>query len=267
MPYQVAIDRYASARYLVWQSAHPEPPYNHEVMRRFHHNWELGRYRQVRNWSGLARDWLHRAETSWSFYFGLLLSLPLLALPWVVRARRMRPLVLIAAVMLVGLALELFFFPHCAAPATALLMALLATGMRHLSVWVRRRKGSSALVAPAFVVLAAFMVSIRAGGAYLRTPAGMWWHPLQDEAPWSRRPVLESLNVSGTRHLVLVRYALDHDFHREWVYNDADIDQARAVWARDMARERNAELLRYFHDRACWVLEPDAAPLKLSRCD
>jgi hypothetical protein len=123
------------------------------------------------------------------------------------------------------------------------------------------------LVAPAFVLIAALMVPIRAGGAYLRTPVGSGWHPLQDAPYWSRTPVLKALNASGGRHLVLVKYAPDHDPLREWVYNEADIDRARVVWARDMARERNAELLRYFHDRACWVLEPDATPLKLSRCD
>jgi hypothetical protein len=266
MPYQVAIDRYASARYLVWQPAHPEPTYNHEVMRRFYRDSELKHYREVRNWQGLMLDWLYRAGICWSFYLGWMLTLPLLALPWIVRTRRMRPLVLIAAVMAAGLALELFFFPHYAALVTALITAFAAAGMRHLSIWVRRHKGNSALVAPAFVLVAAFMVPIWAGGAYLRIPAGIYWHPLQDAASWSRSPVLRSLKAYGGRHLVLVRYAPDHDPLREWVYNKADIDRARVVWARDMG-QRNAELLRYFQDRACWVLEPDATPLKLSRCD
>lgn len=267
MPYQVAIDRYASARYLVWQSPHPEPVYNHEVMHRFYRDRELDHYRQTRSPEGLLRAWAERAGIAWSFFLGLLLSLPLLALPWIVRTRRMRPLLLSAVVMLLGLALELFFSCHYVAPVTALLMALLAEGLRHICIWVRRRKGASALVAPAFLAVAVFMVFIRTGSAYLRVPASMWWHPLQDAASWSRTPVVKSLAAAGGRHLVLVKYAPDHDTGREWVYNDADIDRARIVWARDMGRDRNAELLRYFHDRACWVLEPDATPLKLSRCD
>jgi hypothetical protein len=267
MPYQVAFDRYASARYLVWQPEHPEPAYNHEVMRRFYRDWERKHYREVHNWQGLSADWLYRAGVAWVFYLGPTLAVPLLALPWMVRSRRLRPLLLIGAVMAVGLALELFFFPHYAAPVTALIMTFVAAGIRQLSIWVRRRGGNNALVAPAFLLLAVLMVPIRAGSAYLRIPSDIYSHPFQDRTAWSRSPVLDLLKAHGGRHLVLVRYTPDHDPLKEWVYNRADIDGARVVWARDMGRERNAELLRYFHDRACWVLEPDATPLKLTRCD
>jgi hypothetical protein len=40
-----------------------------------------------------------------------------------------------------------------------------------------------------------------------------------------------------------------HDVDREWVYNAADIDFAKIVWARDMGAAQNQELLNYFHDR------------------
>jgi len=64
--------------------------------------------------------------------------------------------------------------------------------------------------------------------------------------------------------LAIVRYKPDHDWDREWVYNDADIDRARVVWARDMGSAQNEELISYFKGRQVWLVEPDETPPKLS---
>jgi hypothetical protein len=41
----------------------------------------------------------------------------------------------------------------------------------------------------------------------------------------------------------------------DWVYNEADIDNARVVWARDMGGSANKELTDYFEHRRVWLLE------------
>ncbi len=59
------------------------------------------------------------------------------------------------------------------------------------------------------------------------------------------------------RQLVIVRYGTHHDVDWEWVWNAADIDDSKVVWARDMGEAANQELLEYFKDRRVWRLNGD----------
>jgi hypothetical protein len=56
---------------------------------------------------------------------------------------------------------------------------------------------------------------------------------------------------------VLVRYGPHHIVYEEWVYNAANIDQSRIVWARAMPGGKDDELLRYYPDRRVWILDDD----------
>jgi len=62
---------------------------------------------------------------------------------------------------------------------------------------------------------------------------------------------------------VLVHYSPNHDPLLEWVYNGADIDGQKVVWARDMGADQNEELLRYYSNRRAWLLEADDVPPNL----
>jgi hypothetical protein len=77
--------------------------------------------------------------------------------------------------------------------------------------------------------------------------------------------MLAELKKDGERHLVIVRYGPEHSPDKEWVYNNANIDGAKVVWAREMDPAQNRRLLEYFQDRRAWLLEVirDDSPLTL----
>ena len=73
-----------------------------------------------------------------------------------------------------------------------------------------------------------------------------------DEVP-RRLEIVDRLQRTPGRHLVVVDYAPDHFEHFEWVENGADIDGSRIVWAHSIPSS-NAALFRYFRDRHIWLL-------------
>jgi hypothetical protein len=73
----------------------------------------------------------------------------------------------------------------------------------------------------------------------------------------SRAVIAKKLSQTPGKHLILVRYEEDHNVHDEWVYNGAEIDTAKVLWARELDAEQNAKLFAYFKDRNIWLVEPD----------
>lgn len=276
MPYQVNRDTYAVTSVFLWRAPRPAPLYHHEVMRDFYLNVELPghlRARQPENWPGLVLDKLVLLDEA---YLGPALTLPLLMFPYVLRDRRRRFLMLASGALLAGLALEVWTRPLYAAPGTAAVFALVAQAVRHLRACrfrtlelpgltrQTRDRGLSKGPRPGkFLAWTLPLVCLVMLGVCAACPRCA--DPWQCTAPAIfRSPFIKWLNRQVGRHLVIVRYKPAHNVHQEWVYNEADIDHARIVWAREMDEASNRRLLQYFKDRRAWLLEPDDIPLKLS---
>jgi len=257
MTYQVNRGTYAMAPYFLWQSPRPEPVYRHAVMREFY-EWELKRFEENRTLKGaLSRSW-EKTSSSWRFYFGPIFTLPLLMLPWAGHDRRLRFPLIAAGVFVLGLSVETWTMPHYVAPATAVIYIVVIQCMRHLGV-CRRRKGTGMALVRAIPAIACAMVIVRVVAAAANVPLEPKWPRGNLERP---RLIRELERLPG-KDLVLVRYGPHHDVDWEWVYNRADIDASRIVWARDMGPADNREILQYFHDRRAWLLYADDVPPKL----
>jgi hypothetical protein len=79
-----------------------------------------------------------------------------------------------------------------------------------------------------------------------------------------RAHILAELERYAGPQLAIVRYTSDHSPFDEWVYNTADIDKSKVVWAREGESGNILDLLRYFHDRRVWLVEPDSDPPRAS---
>jgi len=70
--------------------------------------------------------------------------------------------------------------------------------------------------------------------------------------------VEEQLEKLPGRQLVFVHYGPRHQIYEELVYNRADIDGSKVVWARSLGAEKDAELVQHYTDRQIWTLDEDA---------
>jgi hypothetical protein len=265
MTYQVNRETYATAPYFLWQKPRPEPVYHHKVMRDFY-RWELEQFEENRTLPGALRRTRDKLVGFWQFYFGPALSIPLLAFPCILRDRRMRFPLTALAVFVAGLVPQTWTLPHYLAPATPLLYLALMQCMRHMRLWKCRYSPQGAAMVRMIVVVCCAMFLLRIAAAITHTPI---------EPPWprgnmDRAAIIRQLERMPGNQLVIVRYqstyGVQHDVDHEWVYNDADIDHAKIVWARDMGEKDNEELLQYFHGRKIWLIEGDSPRPQLTPC-
>jgi len=45
--------------------------------------------------------------------------------------------------------------------------------------------------------------------------------------------------------------------HDDWVFNGAEIDSTKLLWARETNPQQNQKLFDYFKDRQIWLIEPE----------
>jgi hypothetical protein len=90
------------------------------------------------------------------------------------------------------------------------------------------------------------------------------WDSINHQNPERRILVNQQLAEIPGQVLVFVRYSPQHIFQDEWVYNEASIDSARIIWARDLGAQENEKLRALYPGREVLLLEPDFKPPRLS---
>jgi hypothetical protein len=258
MPYQVYEATYGYTPSFLWQQPGPEPAYHHEIMRKFYQGI-LRDYSEKRTLQGFLEFEGSKLLMTWAFFFGAALSIGLLSLPWVVYDRRMRFPLMAALLFLLGGAGETWYWPHYFAPATGLVYLIAVQGMRHLKFWRWHGRPVGIELVRSIPLICVALVMVRVAAVVAHAPLEASW-PRGDLA---RAGILQSLQNSPGEHLILVHYKPGHTPDREWVYNAADIDQSKVVWARDMSESDNRELLQYFRSRTVWRIDPDERPTRL----
>ena len=270
LPYTVDRNTYAIAPYYVWQHERPEPHYHHTALRNFYRQNELKTFDAVHKPFGLVFVTLGKVVLSFVFFAGIILLIPLIMLEQALRSRRIRLLIVCVLVLVPGMLIEVFLIPHYLSPFTAAFYAIGLQCMRHLRVWKPGKRPVGLALVRGCVVLCIGMAAIRLASRPLHIVNGEWPNP--NWSGWGfgpeshgtdRAAIQQALNDVPGKHLVLVRYKPDHDSMFEWVYNAPDIDNSKVIWAHDMDAASNAELIRYYHDRDVWLVQPDLKTGKL----
>jgi hypothetical protein len=65
-------------------------------------------------------------------------------------------------------------------------------------------------------------------------------------------------------HLVFVKAKTNPSNLFQWIYNTADIDGSRFVWARDLGDVGNAQLAASMAGRSVWMVDPNVEPASLT---
>jgi hypothetical protein len=260
MPYVAHEKQYNVWSVWLWNNnPGPAPAYSNPVLRDFWLN-AFGKEKQftadhvfkthVSDLLGLSRFFL-----GWPIVLSMMAGVVPLS-----KNRKARQVFLLGALFYAGCAMDARLFPQYAAPATALVYLLAALGLRTAWRHAPGSPGERKMLAAAVVAL---LVVTTAVGLF--TPKGRFYFSATDyhvKAKWARTE--EQLTHEPGQHLVLVKYGPRHDPWEELVYNRADIDGARIVWARSLGAEEDSRLIRYYSNRTVWLLEEDGE-VKLKR--
>ncbi len=310
-------DRMITTAMFLWQHDKPPITYANPQFDDFYHNFMPSLYQT--SWPAAVGQWRYKSTDFWEFFLGPALSIPFLALPWLVKEKRNRLLFVQFALSALGLWIVVYYHSHYAAPLMATLFVLMMQCMRRLRGFrllghaigvglTRLIVLFSLLIGPVYFADAEFLhrslerlngylgaallvslaVLILVSGAeaasrrQLRPSRLATYCELlvvigivvqlgivqryryEDSYPYVddlkepfRKPAELQLKALPGEHLVVVRYSKDHNSGEEYVYNEADIDRAKIVWAREIPRMDLSPLLNYFRNRNVWLYEPD----------
>jgi hypothetical protein len=248
-PYVLNSRTYRTTGLFLWD--HPKEPlhYHNQQFEDFYNGWERDEYQRTwRDVWQVTADKLTRSGSTY-FWWGALLLLP--GLPCAFLNRKMRLPLLILLLGTAGFLVLIWSMPHYAAALTCVFFLFLVQAIRRLRT-LRPGRRPLGLALSWAVVLLLVMDDASSVRGHVCDP--LEW---ACEGDPSRAAIEKKLSHTPGKHLIMVRYNEDHNLHDEWVYNGAEIDSAKVLWARELDPAQNAKLFAYFKDRHIWLVEPD----------
>lgn len=248
LPYALSQYEYGVPTSFTFQ---PHPAPHQQLTREQDLDYKMQRAFRAREFD-TAATYLQRLVYRVRFYrFLFYPPLYIAVLVFLVSIRNYRDVWIALTLLLFALGTNFYplFLAHYIASLTCMFVLVSVEGLRRLG---RYAGGTAAARALIFLCCAQFILlyAVYASGT--------------DRTAERRRDVARQLAAAPGKLLVLVRYWPQHIFQDEWVYNAADIDGARVVWARDLGDAEDRKLLAYYPDRKVLLLEPDARPPRLS---
>jgi hypothetical protein len=251
MPYMVHIETYGIDPVFVFSKPRAEPVFRHWDIQNLQETYLRYYLDQRKSWGSLGKATVEKiGDLVQSYFVSFMLLVPLVGLPWALRRDGKLRMMLWSGVVFMGaLMLETWMHAHYAAPGAGVFFLLEIEGMRVLNGMASngRRWGRNVVRGLAVLLAIAFGNTV----VKLATAPRDTWYT-------RREALIERLRKEPERSLVIVKYGPEHNPHREWVYNEADLPNAKVILAQDMGAEQNKELTDYFKDRKVWVLDADA---------
>jgi hypothetical protein len=249
MPHVLNTRTYHSAQPFLWQRALPALQYRNQQFEEFYNEWERENYhRGLADVVRVTWEKIFRGGVNY-FWMGLLLALP--GIPFALRDRKMRLPLVVLAMVIVGVCIVVWSAAHYAAPITCVLFLLTVQSVRHLRTVRWRGRAVGVALSRALLLCLVFDAIFYVAHGVCDP---LFW-PCEGDP--SRAVIAKKLEQVPGKHLILVRYTDDHNIHDDWVYNGAEIDGAKVLWARELDAQQNTKLLDYFKDRKIWLVTPD----------
>ena len=260
-PYAVNEKTYFSTPTFSWQKMGPPRHYANPQFEEFY-NGAMRQYwlqSRVSSWSKGVSKAAYILLISIFFFLWPTLMVRVLASFRVLRDRRVRFLIVQTALVFASfLLVRARFNPHYTGPVVGSVFALITQGFRHIRRWEAWGRPVGIGVTRVVVLFTALLAPFNFDNKTRFAPPD----PMQFRVQFTNQ-----LDDTPGEHLVIVHYSPQHSVFREWVYNGADIDGSKVVWAREIPGVSLQPLFDYFRGREVWLAEPDASPPSLSHYD
>jgi hypothetical protein len=269
LPYQAHDKQYAVAPLFAFMPLRPAPVYRHAVMQEFWADWNVSQWKNAR---------AERFDVRWKmvrfaeFFLGFpFLMLGVLLFPFRQLSREEWASAALGGVFLLMIIPLIDVMPHYGAAFAGVIYLRFVQFLRRLTMWRPAAKPLGTGIALVVGSLIPFWfissnLALTGHRGFFQLPRDRISYRIagaQKRFGDVRASVQAGIVQVPGKHLVIVNYSPKHDVHFEWVFNDADIDASRAVWARQMGGDSDRALVRYFADRKVWLLEADEWPPRL----